>query len=76
MYEYFGVGSQLLEDVDDMFPRFLLWLPKYHLSLPPKHSLLAWWMVIDGLTTDKVSFVFVCLYIYIFLVFFFCFLKG
>ena len=39
MYEYFGVGSQLLEDVDDMFPRFLLWLPKYHLSLPPKHSL-------------------------------------
>ena len=39
MYEYFGVGSQLLEDVDDMFPRFLLWLPKYHLSLPPKRSL-------------------------------------
>ena len=23
MYEYFGVGPQLLEDVDDIFPRFL-----------------------------------------------------
>ena len=39
MYEYFGVGLQLLEDVDDMFPRFLHWLPKYHLSMPPKRSL-------------------------------------
>ena len=39
MYKYFGVGPQLLEDVDDMFPRFLRWLPKYCLSAPPKCSL-------------------------------------
>ena len=56
MYEYFGVGPQLLEDVNDMFPRFLRWLPKCHLSMPPKHSLQAWCMVIDNLTTDDVSF--------------------
>ena len=63
MYEYFGVGPYLLEYVDDMYPRFLHWLPKYHLSEPPKRSLQVWHMVIDNLTADDVSF---C-------VFFFCF---
>ncbi|KAK9998200.1 hypothetical protein SO802_017803 [Lithocarpus litseifolius] len=52
MYEYFGVGPQLWEDVDDMFPRFLRWLPKYRLLVPPKRSLQVWRMVIDGLATD------------------------
>ena len=61
MYEYFGVGPYLLEDVDDMYPRFLRWLPKYHLSEPPKRSLQVWHMVIDNLTADDVSFfVFFC----------------
>ena len=41
MYGYFGVGSQLSEDVDDVFPRFLHWMPKYRLSTPPKRSLQA-----------------------------------
>ena len=58
MYEYFGVGPQVLEDVGDMYPRFLCWLPKYRLSMPPKHSLQAWRMVIDNLTTEDVSFLF------------------
>ena len=58
MYEYFGVGPYLLEDVDDMYPRFLRWLPKYHLSEPPKRSLQVWHMVIDNLTADDVSFFF------------------
>ena len=58
MYEYFGVGSQVLEDVGDMYPRFLRWLPKYHLSTPPKDSLQVWHMVIDNLTVDDVSFFF------------------
>ena len=31
MYEYFGVGPQVREDVDGIYPRFLYWLPKYHL---------------------------------------------
>ena len=39
MYEYFGVGPQVLEDVDDMHLWFFHWLPKYHLSTPPKRSL-------------------------------------
>ena len=55
MCEHFGVGPQLLEDVDDIFPRFLCWLPKYHLSMPPKRSLQAWQMVIDSLDADEVS---------------------
>ena len=58
MYEYFGVGPQVLEDVGDMYQRFLCWLPKYYLSTSPKHSLQAWRMVIDNLTTDDVSFFF------------------
>jgi len=62
MYKYFGVGPQLLEDVDDMFPRFLRWLPKYCLSTSPKCSLQAWCMVIDNLGANDVSFfVVVCL---------------
>ena len=67
MYEYFGVGPYLLEDVDDMYPRFLRWLPKYHLSEPPKRSLQVWHMVIDNLTADDVSF---------FVFFLFSFLSG
>ncbi|KAK9998070.1 hypothetical protein SO802_017673 [Lithocarpus litseifolius] len=52
MYEYFGVGPQLLEDVADELPRFLRCMPKNHLSTLPKHSLQAWRMVIDGLDAD------------------------
>ena len=59
MYEYFGVGPQVLEDVGDMYPRFLHWLPKYHLSTPSKRSLQVWHMVIDNLTVANVSF-FLC----------------
>ena len=56
MYEYFGVGPQVLEDIGDMYPRFLRWFPKYRLSTPPKQSLQVWRMVIDNLTTNDVSF--------------------
>ena len=66
MYEYFGVGPQLLEDVDNMFPRFLRWLPKYHLSMPPKCSLQAWRMVIDNLAADEVSFFLFCCFCFSF----------
>ncbi|KAK9991875.1 hypothetical protein SO802_026860 [Lithocarpus litseifolius] len=55
MYEYFGVGPQVLEDVGDMYPMFLHWLPKYRLSTLPKHSLQAWRMVIDNLIADDMS---------------------
>ena len=44
-------------------------MPKYHLSTPPKHSLQAWWMVIDGLDANEVSFLFL---FYFFFVFFLC----
>ena len=71
MYEYFGVGPQVLEDVGDMYPRFLCWLPKYYLSTSPKHSLQAWRMVIDNLTTDDVSFFFFCCVVW--LLFILCF---
>jgi len=56
MYEYFGVGPQLLEDVDDMFPKFLCWLPKYRLSTPPKRSFQTWRMVVDNLAANDVRF--------------------
>ena len=82
MYEYFGVGPYLLEDVDDMYPRFLRWLPKYHLSEPPKRSLQVWHMVIDNLTADDVSFfvlfsflsgfVLFSLFYFLFFIFFLC----
>ena len=58
MYEYFGVGPQVQEDVDRIYPRFLHWLPKYRLSTPSKHSLEVWRMVIDNLTAADVSFFF------------------
>ena len=56
MYEYFRVGPQVVEDVGDMYPRFLHWLPKYSLSTLSKHSLQVWRMVIDNLTVADVSF--------------------
>jgi len=56
MYEYFGVGPQVLADVGDMYPKFLCWLPKYCLSTPSKRSLQVWHMVINNLTVDDVSF--------------------
>ena len=58
MYEYFGVGPQVLEDVGDMYPRFLHWLPKYHLLTPSKRSLQVWRMVIDNLVVVDVNFFF------------------
>ena len=39
MYEYFGVGPEIREEVAGIFPRFLRWLPKYRLSTPSRHSL-------------------------------------
>ena len=44
MYGYFGVGPQVREDVDGIYPRFLYWLPKYHLSMPSKCSLEVFFM--------------------------------
>ena len=58
IYEYFGVGPQVQEDVEGMYLRFLCWLRKYHLSTPSKHSLEVWRMVIDNLTAADVSFFF------------------
>ena len=75
MYEYFGVGPYLLEDVDDMYPRFLRWLPKYHLSEPPKRSLQAWCIVINSLATNDVSFFCCCLFLW-FCVFVLCCLAS
>ena len=56
MYEYFGVGPQVREEVDGIYPRFLHWLPKYCLSMPSRHSLEIWRMLIDNLTIAYVSF--------------------
>ena len=39
MYEYFGVGPKIREEVNEIYPRFLRWLPKYHLSTPSRRSL-------------------------------------
>ncbi|KAL0004483.1 hypothetical protein SO802_012044 [Lithocarpus litseifolius] len=55
MYEYFGVGPQVREDVGGMYLRFLCWLPKYRLLTPSKHSLEVWRMVIDNLTAANRS---------------------
>lgn len=63
MYENFGVGPEIREEVNDICPRFLRQLPKHHLSTPSRHSLEIWRMVIDNLTVDDVSlspFSFVC----------------
>ncbi|KAK9991396.1 hypothetical protein SO802_026381, partial [Lithocarpus litseifolius] len=42
MYEYFGVGLEIREEVASIFPRFLRWLPKHHLSAPSRRSLEIW----------------------------------
>ena len=55
MYEYFGVGLEIQEEVNDIYPRFLHWFPKYRLSTTSKRSLEIWRMVIDNLTVDDVS---------------------
>ena len=55
MHEYFGVGPQVQEEVNDIYPRFLRWLPKNHLSMPSKHSLEIWRMVIANLIVDGLS---------------------
>ena len=58
MHEYLRVGPQVREDVDGIYPRFLCWLPKYHLSTPSNCSLEVWRMVIDNLTVADVFFFF------------------
>ena len=55
MYEYFGVGLEIREEVAGIFLRFLRWLPKHRLSTPSRHSLEIWRLVIDNLTVDDVS---------------------
>ena len=62
MYEYFGVGPKIWEEVTGIFPRFLCWLPKHHLSIPSRHSLEIWCLVIDNLTIDDVSSFFLLLF--------------
>ena len=61
MYEYFGVGLEIWEDVVGIFPRFLHWLPKLRLLILSRHSLEIWRLVIDNLTIDDVSFLFLFL---------------
>ena len=56
MYEYFGVGPKIQEEVAGIFPRFLNWLPKNHLSIPSRRSLEICQLVIDNLTIDDASF--------------------
>ena len=61
------VGPQVQEDFDGIYPRFLRWLPKYRLSMPPKRSLEVWCMVIDNLTMAVVRvFVCVCVCMWVF----------
>ena len=55
MYEYFGVGPKIQEEVNDIFPRFLRWLPKHHLSMTSRCSLEIWRLVINNLTANYVS---------------------
>ena len=55
MYEYFGVGPKIRGEVIEIFPKFLHWLPKYHLSMPSRRSLEIWCMVIENLIVDDVS---------------------
>jgi len=55
MYEYFGVGPEIWEEVASIFPRFLHWLPKHRLSTLSRRSLEIWRLVIDNLTADDVS---------------------
>ena len=58
MYEYFGVGPEIQEEATGIFPIFLRWLPKHHLSPPSRCSLEIWRLVIDNLTIDDVNFFF------------------
>ena len=62
MYEYFGVGPEIWEEIAGIFPRFLCWLPKHHLSIPTKRSLEIWRLVIDNLTINDVSSFFFLLF--------------
>ena len=48
MYEYFGVGPKIWEEVAGIFPRFLRWLPKHHFSTPSKCTLEIRRLVIDN----------------------------
>ena len=45
----------LFRSVAGIFPRFLHWLPKRHLSIPSRSSLEIGHLVIDNLTIDNVS---------------------
>ena len=56
MYQYFGVGPEIREEVAGIFPRFLRWLRKHRLSIPSRRSLEIWRLVIDNLTIDVSSF--------------------
>ena len=51
MFEYFGVGPEIEEEVAGIFPRFLHRLPKYHLSPPSRRSLEIWRLVIDNVSS-------------------------
>ena len=62
MYEYFGVGLEIREEVAEIFPRFLRWLPKHRLSITSRRSLEIWRLVIDNLTIDDVSSFFLLLF--------------
>ena len=62
MYEYFGVGLEIQEEVTGIFPRFLYWLPKHCLSIPYRRSLEIWRLVIDNLTIDDVNSFFLLLF--------------
>ena len=55
MFEYFEVGPKIRDKITGIFPRFIRWLPKHHLSPPSRHSLEIWCLVIDNLTIDDVS---------------------
>ena len=55
MYEYFGVGPEIQEEVIGIFPRFIHWFPKHRFSPPFRHSLEIWRLVIDNLTIDDMS---------------------
>ena len=55
MYEYFGVGPEIQEEVNNIFPRFFCWLPKHHLFMPFRHSLEIWRLVIYNLIANDVS---------------------
>ena len=57
MYEYFGVGPEIWEEVASIFPRFLYWLPKHHLSIPFRCSLEIWHLVMTWSFLIPSSFV-------------------